>query len=336
MLHSPCSTRAHRALPGKPECADASPPPTPPTPCSPQKLRRTPAPHRVYARTVCSARPTLRRHHPPETHPPTPSHCHHCSHLSTRPPSPRMMRPVHRLQPPQRHVRIHLRRRDIRMPQQRLHAAQVRLHAPPCASRSCAAVYAGSPPRPHSNPAPSPTPTAASAQPPPDTQKHLPPDALPHPHQPRPPPLKISLHRLAGRAPQRHNPLLIALPPHLRPLHVSAAHPPSRSPQISPTRSPPPYSILQNRQVPQSNRCRHRPRRRPLHRPGGPLQHPFHFTLRQRPSAAPSSSPASPHSPWGHAQSVHPSAATDRTPAARSAPAPNFAATPHDSPAAPP
>ena len=81
--------RASRRHPPVPRCAFS--------PCHPEDLERSP--------TLCLFRCHLfLRFHLP----------------------PRMMLPMHRLQPPQCQMRIHLRRRNVRVPQQHLHAAQIR------------------------------------------------------------------------------------------------------------------------------------------------------------------------------------------------------------------
>ena len=55
----------------------------------------------------------------------------------------RMMHAMHRLQPPQRQVRIHLRRRNIGVAQESTARCAGPRHAPPCAWRNCAAAGAG-------------------------------------------------------------------------------------------------------------------------------------------------------------------------------------------------
>src|SRR6185437_4382164 len=155
--HSPSSTRDRTTLRGTPEYACAPP-------CAhrhphPASLPNTPQTHAPHAHTpaayahsppaprAASPETSLRDQrtlwsfaktrvaHPfaalsrkgglpssPQPQPPRVSSCLH--HLP--PLRPRMMHPMHRLQPIDRQMRIHLRRRYIGMPQQYLHRAQIR------------------------------------------------------------------------------------------------------------------------------------------------------------------------------------------------------------------
>jgi hypothetical protein len=185
------------------------------------------------------------------------------------------MLPMHPLQVPQRDMRINLRRSNIRMSQQSLHTPQIspvlhhmrratmpqhmRTHLRPCRS---------------TNHLPNPLP---SQRLPPHTQKQSPrhhPSCL---HQLRPPHRQITLQRLHSRAPQRHNPLLIALSSHLRaPLvQMQILHPQRTNlPNPQPTR----IQQLQNRMIPQRQPIR-------IRRSGSharPFQHLANLAFRKR------------------------------------------------------
>ncbi len=112
---------------------------------------------------------------------------------------------------------------------------------------------------------------------PPHTQKQSPRHHSPSLHQLRSPHRQIPVQRLNSRPPQRHNPFLIALPPHLRaPLVQMQILNPQR------TNLPYPQSTriqqLQNRMIPQCQPIRIRRTRSDTR----PLEHLRHFTLSQR------------------------------------------------------
>src|ERR1700733_4370689 len=77
---------------------------------------------------------------------------------------------------------------------------------------------------------------------PPHTQKQSPRHHPPSLHQLRPTHRQISLQRLNRRAPQRNNPLLIALPSHLRPPLVKMQILNPQRTNLPHPQSPPPYS----------------------------------------------------------------------------------------------
>jgi len=172
-------------------------------------------------------------------------------------------------------MRINLRSCYIGMPQQSLHAAQIRsmFHhvrrtAMPQHMRTCLA------PRPRNRPHHLPNPLPRQRIPP-HTQKQRPLHSSLH--QPWPPQLQISLQRLHRRPTQRHNPLLISLTPNLRPslIEMHILHPQRTDlPHPQPTR----IKQLQNRVIPQRQPIR-------IRAPGrnaGSLQHLRHLTLGQR------------------------------------------------------
>ncbi len=125
---------------------------------------------------------------------------------------PRMMHPMHRLQPINRQMRIHLRRRDIRMPQQRLHRAQIRTMLHHMRRQLCRSLCGLAC---EFNPFTSRHTSCAVNAFPRTEQKQRPLHTMRTAHQLRPSALHIHLQRLHRRPPDRHNPLLIALAPHL-------------------------------------------------------------------------------------------------------------------------
>ena len=231
---------------------------------------------------------------------------------------PRMMLPMHPLQVLHRHMRIHLRRRNIRMPQQPLHAPQVRpmLHH---VRRAAMPQHVRTRLRPRMI-----RPAAASRT---ISHTHCRVSGLPRTLRNSarcipartscpPPAPQIRLHRLHRLAPQRHNPLLIALAPHLRPrlVQMQILHP-QRS------RSPPP-AARPHTATPESRGPAEPAPRSPASRlrpqPSAPPLQPDPASPPPRSppatSAAPSSSPASLSSPSDHARSAHPAASTDKNP----------------------
>ena len=190
------------------------------------------------------------------------------------------MLPMHPLQMPQRHMRIYLRRRNIRMPQQSLHTPQIRsmLHhmrsaaMPQLMRTGLTPTQSTARNRPHHLPNPLPRQGI-----PPHTQKQLPPQQLSRPHQPRPSQRQISFQRLDCSPTQRHNPLLISLASHLHPplIQMHILH--SQRHNLS---HPQPAAIkqLQNRVIPQRQPIRIRTSSRHAR----PPQHLGHLTLSQR------------------------------------------------------
>ena len=169
------------------------------------------------------------------------------------------------LQPIKREMRIHLRRRDIRMPQQRLHAAQVRAmlhhmrrHAMPHLVRTRLRVQPLHH-RPHH---------LRRQRIPADRQKQRPLHATRTTQQLRPPTQQIHLQRLHGRPPNRHNPLLVTLASHQHSA-LSSRKSSTRSADDLAHAQPAGIQQLQHRVVPQSQFTRGiTPRRR-----ARPLEH---------------------------------------------------------------